>query len=60
HGTENGNTTTHTGSVIDASDTVTLRSGNDTNIYFQITIKPNDGQNFRHRFTRLEIAFAIY
>ncbi|BBB90457.1 hemagglutinin repeat-containing protein [Methylomusa anaerophila] len=32
HGTENGNTVTHTGSVIDAAGTVTLKSGNDTNI----------------------------
>ncbi|BBB91916.1 hemagglutinin repeat-containing protein [Methylomusa anaerophila] len=31
-GTENGNTVTHTGSVIDAAGTVTLKSGNDTNI----------------------------
>ncbi|BBB90463.1 hemagglutinin repeat-containing protein [Methylomusa anaerophila] len=32
NGTENGNLVTHTGTVIDASGTVTLNSGNDTNI----------------------------
>ncbi|BBB90438.1 hemagglutinin repeat-containing protein [Methylomusa anaerophila] len=31
-GKENGNAVTHTGSVIDASGTVNLKSGNDTNI----------------------------